>query len=445
MFQISLSGFRVFETTPLVKVRPLTLITGGNSSGKTSFLAAIRMMSDLSGWGASPASFNKEPFYLGSFDQISHFRAGRYGRAKRFTFTIVGNPQNTRSPYYIPSQEELPSNAALSLSYGNKLGQPALAQMKYTTDDMEVVFSYSDDWSTATLIVDLNGEKREHKVPARDLPAPDMIGFQSIFISSAIEQMVYKYYSDDGTTSRSPRPMLQVSHHLRAAFGMIPSLGFVGGPVRTRPSRTYDPTDSTTQSEGAHVPSRMAQLARTHPTQWARTKAEIDKFGRSSGLFKDIQVRRLGKGDSDPFQINVSINGPRRNIVDVGYGVSQAIPIVFELATRSKDDLYMLQQPEVHLHPEAQAALGSYIVSDLKSKPGTIVIETHSDYLIDRVRRHIREGEISCDDVSLLYFERGDFSSEIHELEMNSNGEIVTVPPSYRQFFLHENIANLSF
>lgn len=443
MFEIGISSFRVFESQQSVKVTPLTIVTGGNSAGKTSFLAAVRMLSDLGGWSSASSSFNRDPFFLGSFDQIAHHRGGRFGRSKSFTLSVKGNPSRYRSNHFIPRRADIPTEASLALTYRNYMGQPALSCFHAKFPSMTAELKYSDSWKTATFEIISKEMSGTTTMSASSLPPPDMMSSQGIFISSTIDQMLFKLM-DDLENDSSRILSTTISFNIRAALGMLPSMGFAGGPVRTKPLRTYDPTDVTSQSEGAHVPSRMAQLSRTHPEEWDRTKAEINRFGSNSGLFKEIEVRRLGKGDSDPFQINVSINGPRRNIVDVGYGVSQAIPIIFELATRTPEEIYMLQQPEVHLHPQAQAALGSYIVSNLHEEDGTIIVETHSDYLIDRVRRHIRDGDIAKEDVSLLYFERGDFTSTIHNIKISDAGEITSPPESYREFFLNEQIENLS-
>src|SRR4029077_20194792 len=108
-----------------------------------------------------------------------------------------------------------------------------------------------------------------------------------------------------------------------------------------------------------------------------------------------------------PFQISVNISGPSSNLVDVGYGVSQALPVVVETLQAPRGSLFLLQQPEVHLHPRAQAALGTYLADISKRRRHTILIETHSDYLIDRIRMDIRDGKgISPSDVCVLFFER---------------------------------------
>ncbi|MGC8476035.1 MAG: AAA family ATPase, partial [Acetobacteraceae bacterium] len=118
---------------------------------------------------------------------------------------------------------------------------------------------------------------------------------------------------------------------------------------------------------------------------WQKIRTDLVNFGKLSGLFTDINVHRFGKKDIDPFEIMVNVHGMARNLVDVGYGVSQILPIVYQLSDPDTYGAYLLQQPEVHLHPRAQAALGSLIVQAVaraKRRP-YVLIETHSDYLAD--------------------------------------------------------------
>ena len=82
--------------------------------------------------------------------------------------------------------------------------------------------------------------------------------------------------------------------------------------------------------------------------------------------------------------------GPCATLIDVGYGVSQAIPVLTELLREDCSPILLLQQPEVHLHPSAQAALGS-LFCNLAGPKRQLVVETHSDHLLDRVRMEIRD------------------------------------------------------
>ena len=101
--------------------------------------------------------------------------------------------------------------------------------------------------------------------------------------------------------------------------------------------------------------------------------------------------------------------------------------------------MFLLQQPEVHLHPSAQAALGTLFCS-LATTGKQLIVETHSDHLIDRVRMSVRDGVsgLKPEDVSLLYFERNDLDVKIHSIHIDHAGNIKGAPEGYRQFFMDE-------
>ena len=234
---------------------------------------------------------------------------------------------------------------------------------------------------------------------------------------------------------------------------------YAAAPVRASPQRTYDPRSLDADAGGNEIPSVLAHLSMSDPTAWERLKSELEEFGRDAGLFDEIRVRRLGSAGGDPFQLQVRVDGgrrrgPWRNLIDVGYGISQILPIVIPLLRDDAPDLALLQQPEVHLHPSAQAALGTRL-SRLAASGHQAVVETHSDHLMDRVRMEVRDGKIGLepDDVSLLYFERNGLDVTIHSLQFDSegnvhpmpdeHGDIPELPDSYRRFFMEETRRSL--
>jgi hypothetical protein len=178
-------------------------------------------------------------------------------------------------------------------------------------------------------------------------------------------------------------------------------------PVRSKPERTYNPVDDTPKAEGTHVPMVLARAYFTEQISWAKIAEAVDKFGKASGLFDKLTVRSLEKSDSDPFQIIIHKDGMASNLIDVGYGVSQVLPILAELFMREKSTIYLLQQPEVHLHHRGQAALGSFLGTLVHETKSIIIAEAHSDYIIDRIPIDIiNSTSIKSDDVVILYFER---------------------------------------
>ena len=116
------------------------------------------------------------------------------------------------------------------------------------------------------------------------------------------------------------------------------------------------------------MPLEMARRKALAPAEWEKVRLALSTFGKNSGLFDDIDIRLLGKHDGDPFQILVKMGGPAVNLVDVGYGVSQALPIVYELQNSAQYDVLLMQQPEVHLHPRAQAEIGTLVCSIIRER-----------------------------------------------------------------------------
>ena len=103
----------------------------------------------------------------------------------------------------------------------------------------------------------------------------------------------------------------------------------------------------------------MMRLDRTDKLHWTSLHDDLVRFGRASGLFSNIKVKRHGRQMSDPFQLQVKVRtGPNANIMDVGYGISQSLPILVDLM-HEEQSVFLLQQPEVHLHPRGQAELAS--------------------------------------------------------------------------------------
>ena len=159
----------------------------------------------------------------------------------------------------------------------------------------------------------------------------------------------------------------------------------------------------------------LMRIEATEKKNWEALKTQLVEFGRNSGLFENIDVKNFGRSLGAPFQLQVKVRGPKANITDVGYGVSQILPILVQILNPSisknaqgnpKQSIFsLLQQPEIHLHPKAQAEFSSLLVKLANEGDQSFIIETHSDYMLDRARIEIIRGNIRPQDVSLIYFE----------------------------------------
>ena len=417
--RLQFQGIRCFSKPQEAVIRPITLLVGENSSGKSTFLALCRIAHALPRWSGKALPFNEPPFLLGAYDQIACQPRARAGRARTFSLTIRVDDGLLRADF--ASRTGQPTLNALTLSAG-KLSLKAVAR----------------GVNRHALI--LAGPQGRNEIPVgawftletlTGLPFSDWSELLANDVESAgglLGEMVFTKSDFDSLEN--------ALNLIRKEFFRTP---YAFAPVRTSPRRTYDPVSAEPEPEGSHIPMLMATLARSgEKERWAALQSRLREFGLKSGLCQAIDIVNKGKKESDPFQVGVKTGGPVFNLIDVGYGVSQALPILVDtLQRQSAFDLFLLQQPEVHLHPKAQAELGSFFAQQA-DKRRRFVIETHSDYLVDRIRMEVRGGALRCHDVSLLYFERVKNGAVIHNVELDQTGSIVDPPEGFRQFFLDE-------
>lgn len=185
-------------------------------------------------------------------------------------------------------------------------------------------------------------------------------------------------------------------------------------------------------------------MTKTDTEHLAKIVESLELFGRDSGLYEHLCAKSIGSGEGSPFEIRVTLGGKEFNLVDVGYGVSQSLPLVVEAVLDGSGKTMLFQQPEVHLHPRAQAALGSFFARMTANHGAKFVIETHSDYLIDRVRREVAAKTIAPSQVGILFFDNSDNCVTVHPIGLDEMGNVMGAPQSYRSFFLNEELAILS-
>ena len=139
------------------------------------------------------------------------------------------------------------------------------------------------------------------------------------------------------------------------------------------------------------------------------------------------------------------VRGSLSNIIDTGYGISQILPLLVHIFRTPKQFQFLIQQPEVHLHPKAQAELSSLLIQSIKTKGHSFLVETHSDYMVDRACIEIRKGNIPHDQVSLIYLEPVKEGVKAHNISFDKQGNVQNVPKGYRDFFLKETDRLLGF
>ena len=458
MDKIILKNYRCFHSEQTARLAPLTLLVGENSTGKTSFMAIVRALWDVAYENQIP-DFKEDPYDLGSFDEIVHHRGARGGRAFSFEAGFESLPRRRRSKWSGPESFD-----QFAVTFRSDGTVPVPVRRSLTCGEFSVEERFTKARKKKFCIRTPRGswefafEVDEAPIDlARYIVRPLWFSVISLKRRLSVEDKeqdtkIVPLNGSPEITSDDLDQLAAISRPSPATISrprVISSRPFASAPVRSKPRRTYDPARTSSDPEGEHVPMYLADLYFRDKKKWTDLKDKLEQFGQDAGLFDEITIKPLGRRGAEPFQVQIRkfggrLKGPPRNLIDVGYGVSQVLPLIIELLRQNTYPMLLLQQPEVHLHPSAQAALGT-LFCQLASPKCQLIVETHSDHLIDRVRMDVRDGttRLKPDDVSILFFDRRDLDVHVHSLRLDREGNVLDAPEGYREFFMQETQRSL--
>lgn len=405
-------------------IRACNFLVGENSTGKSSFLQLVQLIDtrehmvffDLCGAVKGiDTSFDVCSRINKSNETTIGFlikekiadknknKAGFFGRMS--TYKKVGDEMQ------LSRITMLAGNRILRLKRGVKRISYRFGEFKYNEK-----LSHSDNCDKFELIHFKQGDRFQNYEEVEWGDAPEQHDWMRT-LNSAIH----------GTDVREDRKLL-------TSYSPLNSLHH--GPIRAKTRRLYHGTATEFSSTGEHVP----YLLRNAINMGSKTNEAIENFGRISGLFDSISVTSVKTSINDkPFALEINKNGSVFYTDELGYGLGQVLPIVSDIAMTHGMHTFLIQQPELHLHPRAQAALGDLFQSAMEDG-GVFIIETHSDFLIDRFRIKNKNAKKHSRS-QIKYFEKNeDGKNASYEIELNSDGTTSDVPDGYRDFFIRENI-----
>jgi hypothetical protein len=382
-----IEGFKSFRQLTQIDLRPLTIFSGANSSGKSSTMQPLLLLKQTLEAPFDPGPVRLDGpivkftdsrqliWRLGAGKSTQHFTIGIRTEARGVTSTFrvghTGGIQLDRTGFEWPGGQIEISHATSSDTIRGFLEE------------------FRDETSSAFWMFDA--------------------------LKRAGQELIYKpvenrFSMNVGAIFRGEsESFLSVFDPWEDFNSLILGLIHVEG-LRGNPERAYPFVPSPSKYEGSFRREYVAGLLWTWQESRDIRLETLSGYLRDLGLTWKVQLRKLSEV---AVELRVGRSPlPRRggaqdlvNIADVGFGVSQVLPVLVALLAATPGQLVYVEQPELHLHPRAQVALG-HILADAANRGVRVVIETHSQLLIRSIQALVAEQVLTPQSVGLHWFER---------------------------------------
>lgn len=400
---ISVRGFKCLAEESRIEIRPLTILAGANSAGKSSIMQPLLLMKQTleASYDPGPLLLNGPNVKLTSVDQfVPRPRVDFYNHARSFSVQVS-------------------TDLTYSIKFSSSRGH-----------EIEI----------SEMLIETKGNRSLRLTPSRK--GPDLYEDLSRFLSKGwplVPSGTIATYRDRcflAVTSESPNeddsfPTMKFSSfptHDLARMIHIPGL-------RGNPERVYERTAAGPSFPGTfekYVASIIADWTDNNDDRPERLATMLGQLG----LTQEISVRRLNEAQLEVRVGRLPGASSRGkdlvNVADVGFGVSQVLPVLVALLVADEGQLVYVEQPELHLHPRAQYDLARIMV-DAAKRGVRLVVETHGALLLLHVKTLLARGEIDPDLVRLHWFLRDpeEGTTSIHTADLNERGALGKWPEDF--------------
>lgn len=435
--RLSIENFKAWRNTGEIRLAPITVFFGSNSAGKTSLLQFLLMLRQTAESRDRrqvlfPGDDNTE-VDLGTYQDLVF----RHDMQREISFSMSWKLPATFSFYDRVHRRHFSGSSMgfkATIASTDDGGQQFVRNMGYELRDQH---------DNTSLLLEMQRRERsdrtEYKLEANPdilvrnqgrawpLPAPTKF--------YGLPEEVRAYHQNAGFTSDL---VLAFEQQLRRIHYL--------GPLRQRAKRHYTWTGGAPDGVGFDGRDAIAAILAATDRQISpgfKMKSRpfpqvLAKWLKTFGLLDDISAKALAKASKQyEIVVEASSSGVRTNLPDVGFGVSQVLPVVVESFYADRDSTIVIEQPELHLHPRVQAYLANLFTEAIQSREEgedrrvQFLIESHSEHFVYRLQRLIAEGSLAPKDVALYFCGSGANGSTIEPLEVDEDGDIINWPPNF--------------
>lgn len=431
--KILLENFKAFEKAE-IEIKPITILVGPNNAGKTSLMQSISLIQQTLRSGTEVLAFRGVQS-LGDFDNVIH--QDSLTKELRFRFEFE---DETYFDFNV-AKEKNGNNFVKNFSCNNgrfeyflknikqKLNTPNNSEF-YEAESFELKFP--------------EGEGKNPMIKSLSNISPNF--FRETFFMSFRD-----YREDDWIFSEKNNSKTNFSSRFRRAIKShdpenenmylfilsrlsaffyqnirqkFENIRYIG-PIRAAPDRYYDSGSfENVGFKGEHA----VQLIAKDPILKKKTEDVLKKLE----IANNLEILRNPNSKNFEFKLNTGNTKLGVNFADVGCGTSQILPLIVQCLSLKDKSLIMIEQPELHLHPKVQADFGNFLVESANNNL-KFIIETHSEYLIERIRTCIMKNPDLAKTVIIYYVGQNKEKnhSEIITIKINSEGQYSELPEEY--------------
>jgi predicted ATPase len=436
--RLRIQNFKSWQDTGDMAFGSLTGFFGTNSSGKSSILQFLLMLKQT-----VESSDRSRVLHLG--DDKSYVDLGTINdisfNHKEATALVFSIEWKTGAGFVIPDSFE---------DEGGQVAFGGIVQMEILSFDAKVrkinnvvlVESFIYRHNAFGLKV---GAKRITKGPDKNkyLITGKDPEFRQDSFSILEERQPLKFYNFppiSPTEIRTPlnEKLEEYPYKLEELYSQFHYLG----PLREYPNRLYVWAGEQTQSVGNRGERAVAALLSSRnqgPTidmgegQPKRTVEEhVAHWLKELGLIYSFKVQPIAPNRKE-YEVRIQRTAESASVflTDVGFGVSQILPVLVLLFYVPEGSTVILEQPEIHLHPAVQAGLADVFIDAIKRRKVQIILESHSEHLLQRLQRRIAEEVISQEEIKLYFTSIEEGRSKLTTLELDEYGNIGNWPKGF--------------
>ena len=214
------------------------------------------------------------------------------------------------------------------------------------------------------------------------------------------------------------------------------------GPLREHPRREYHWAGASPEDIGERGERTMdAMLAATvrketrslgYRMRRRPFQEMIAYWLHELGLIREFEIKEIARGTNlYRARVKTSALAATTSLTDVGFGVSQVLPVLVLLYYVPEGSTVLMEQPEIHLHPAVQSGLADVMLNVADVRNVQIVVESHSEHLMRRLQRRVAEEKISSEDVKLYFVASNRGRAQASDLLLNEWGEIENWPENF--------------